>query len=80
MVSLEFENHIDRQYLVKTLQKLLRVDCSVSLGPETLMEPDHPKLVHYVQEVSRYPRASPWHLITQASLDLNPGVPDTLHT
>ena len=28
----------------------------------------------------RYPRASPWHFITQASLDLNPGVPGTQRT
>ncbi|MBI2836510.1 MAG: DUF5131 family protein, partial [Chloroflexi bacterium] len=27
----------------------------------------------------RYPRASAWHFINQASLDLNPGVPDTQH-
>ena len=48
-----FEKYIDKQYLVKTLQRLLRVDCSASIGSETLMEPDHPKLVHYVQEVIR---------------------------
>ncbi len=29
---------------------------------------------------SRYPRASPWHFINQALLDLNPDVPDTLRT
>jgi len=48
-----FEDHIDREYLLRTLQRLLKVDCSVPLGPDTLMEPDHPKLVHYVQEVIR---------------------------
>lgn len=49
----EFEKYIDRKYLVDTLTKLLKVDCSVPLGPETLMEPDHPKLVYYVQNVIR---------------------------
>ena len=33
-----------------------------------------------VQVSGRYPRASPWHFIAQASLALNPGVPDTRHT
>jgi len=28
----------------------------------------------FIREICRYPRASPWHSITQASLDLNPGV------
>ena len=27
----------------------------------------------------RYPRASPWHFIIQASLDLNPGAPAIVH-
>lgn len=48
-----FEKHIDRKYLIDTLVNLLRIDCSVPLGPDTLMEPDHPKLVHYVQNVIR---------------------------
>jgi acetylornithine deacetylase/succinyl-diaminopimelate desuccinylase-like protein len=49
----DFEDFIDRDYLVSTLVRLLKVDCSVSLGPDTLMEPDDPKLVHYVQDVIR---------------------------
>jgi len=53
MVEYEFEKHIDSEYLVDALVRLLKVDCSVSLGPETLMEPDHSKLVHYVQNVMR---------------------------
>ncbi|MFB6299559.1 MAG: M20 family metallopeptidase [Halobacteriales archaeon] len=53
MNQYEFESHLDREYLIETLVELLQVDCSVSLGPETLMDPDHPKLVHYVQDVIR---------------------------
>lgn len=53
MVEYEFEKYLDRKYLVDTLVRLLHVDCSVPLGPETLMKPDDPKLVHYVQRVIR---------------------------
>lgn len=53
MTEYEFEKYLDRKYLVDTLINLLKIDCSVPLGPETLMEPDHPKLVHYVQNVIR---------------------------
>ena len=53
MIEYEFEKYLDRNYLVETLVKLLKVDCSVPLGPQTLMEPDDPKLVHYVQHVLR---------------------------
>lgn len=53
MTEHAFEGHLDERYLVDTLVELLRVDCSVPLGPETLIEPEHPKLVHYVQEVLR---------------------------
>ncbi len=53
MPQLDFEKYIDRDYLVETLQKLLRIDCSVALGPETFMEPDDPKIVHYVQKIIR---------------------------
>lgn len=44
---------VDQAYLVETLAYLLRVPTEVPLGPATLMEPDDPKLVHYVQEVVR---------------------------
>lgn len=53
MVEYEFEKYLDRRYLVDTLVRLLHVDCSVPLGSETLMEPDDPKLVHYVHRVIR---------------------------
>lgn len=44
---------LDRQYLIETLSRLARVPTDVPLGYDTLMEPDDPKLVHYVQEVVR---------------------------
>src|SRR5215207_8358224 len=47
------EQHLDRAYLVETLSRLARVPTDVPLGFQTLMEPDDPKLVHYVQEVVR---------------------------
>ena len=50
-MEFEFEKHLDRRYLIDTLVELLKVDCSVPLGPQTLMEPTDPKLVHYVQNV-----------------------------
>ena len=53
MPQFEFEKYIDSGYLIKTLQKLLRIDCSVPLGPDTLVDPDDAKLVHYVQEIIR---------------------------
>src|SRR5262245_40450702 len=47
------ERHLDRRYLVDCLTRLTRVPTDVPLGYETLIEPDDPKLVHYVQEVVR---------------------------
>jgi acetylornithine deacetylase/succinyl-diaminopimelate desuccinylase-like protein len=44
---------LDVAYLVETLCRLARVPTDVPLGFQTLMEPDDPKLVHYVQEVMR---------------------------
>jgi acetylornithine deacetylase/succinyl-diaminopimelate desuccinylase-like protein len=44
---------IDRDFLVRTLSDLSRVPTDVPLGFETLIEPDDPKLVHYVQDVVR---------------------------
>lgn len=44
---------LDRAYLVETLSTLARVPTDVPLGFQTLMEPDDPKLVHYVQNVVR---------------------------
>ena len=47
------DRHLDRAYLVETLSHLARVPTDVPLGVQTLMEPDDPKLVHYVQDVVR---------------------------
>ncbi|HLY23546.1 MAG TPA: M20/M25/M40 family metallo-hydrolase [bacterium] len=44
---------VDERYLVDTLSRLARVPTDVLLGFNTLMEPDDPKLVHYVQDVVR---------------------------
>jgi acetylornithine deacetylase/succinyl-diaminopimelate desuccinylase-like protein len=47
------DDFFDRAYLVEMLSQLARVPTDVPLGFQTLMEPDDPKLVHYVQEVLR---------------------------
>jgi acetylornithine deacetylase/succinyl-diaminopimelate desuccinylase-like protein len=47
------EQHIDEGYLVQTLLRLMAEHTEVPLGLDTLMEPDHPKLVRYVQDVVR---------------------------
>jgi acetylornithine deacetylase/succinyl-diaminopimelate desuccinylase-like protein len=47
------ERHLDRAYLVETLSRLARVPTNVPLGFQTLMEPDDPKLVRYVQDALR---------------------------
>jgi acetylornithine deacetylase/succinyl-diaminopimelate desuccinylase-like protein len=47
------EHGLDRAYLVATLSRLAQVPTDVPLGFDTLMEPDDPKLVHYVQDVVR---------------------------
>jgi acetylornithine deacetylase/succinyl-diaminopimelate desuccinylase-like protein len=47
------ERHLDRAYLVELLLRLAAVPTDVPLGYQTLIEPDDPKLVHYVQEVLR---------------------------
>jgi acetylornithine deacetylase/succinyl-diaminopimelate desuccinylase-like protein len=44
---------IDERYLVESMSRLARVPTDVPLGFNTLMEPDDPKLVHYVQNVVR---------------------------
>jgi acetylornithine deacetylase/succinyl-diaminopimelate desuccinylase-like protein len=49
----KIEAELDRTYLVETLSRLARVPTDVPLGFDTLMDPDDPKLVHYVQEVLR---------------------------
>jgi acetylornithine deacetylase/succinyl-diaminopimelate desuccinylase-like protein len=45
--------HLDTRYLVNTLVELARIPTQVPLGPEVFMEPDDPRLVHYVQGVLR---------------------------
>jgi acetylornithine deacetylase/succinyl-diaminopimelate desuccinylase-like protein len=44
---------LDQRYLVETLSQLAQTPTDVPLGFQTLMEPDDPKLVHYVQRVLR---------------------------
>jgi acetylornithine deacetylase/succinyl-diaminopimelate desuccinylase-like protein len=44
---------LDRDYMVDILARLARVPTAVPLGYETLIEPDHPMLVDYVQHVLR---------------------------
>lgn len=51
-VSFINEN-IDQKYLIDTLMRLLQVPTQVPLGEKTLIEPDHPKLKHFVQNVIR---------------------------
>jgi acetylornithine deacetylase/succinyl-diaminopimelate desuccinylase-like protein len=44
---------LDERYLIDSLVELAKVPTEVPLGTETFMEPDDPKLVHYVQQVLR---------------------------
>ena len=44
---------IDEEYLVENLRQLSRVPTDVPMGLNTFIEPDDPKLVHYVQKVLR---------------------------
>lgn len=46
-------DHLDTAYLVSTLSELARIPTEVPPGYETFMEPDDPKLIHYVQQVIR---------------------------
>ncbi len=45
--------HLDTRYLIQTLERLARVPADVPMGSEVFIEPDDPKLVHYVQNVLR---------------------------
>jgi acetylornithine deacetylase/succinyl-diaminopimelate desuccinylase-like protein len=47
------DRYLDRAYLAETLLRLGSVPTDVPLGHQTLIEPDDPKLVFYVQEVLR---------------------------
>ncbi len=44
---------LDRRFLIDTLVELARVPADVPMGHEVFIEPDDPKLVHYVQNVLR---------------------------
>lgn len=61
----EVAERIDRNYLVSTTSELAKAPTEVPMGFDTLIEPDHPKLVHYVQNIIR-PRLveiGAWELI-----------------
>ncbi len=49
----DLTSHLDQGYLIDVLTELAKVPTEVPLGNETFVEPDDPKLVHYVQEVLR---------------------------
>ncbi len=51
--AVPLEERLDEEYLVQWLSRLLTVPTEVPLGPNTLIEPDDPKLAHYVQGVVR---------------------------
>ncbi len=44
---------LDRRFLIDTLVELAKVPTNVPMGHDVFMEPDDPKLVHYVQRVLR---------------------------
>ncbi len=52
-VAATVDEALDREFLLETLIELARVPNAVEPGLETLMEPDHPKLQRYVQQVVR---------------------------
>lgn len=52
-VSELLDRHLDEELLVDLTRRFARVPTEVPPGYETLIEPDDPKLVHYVQEVVR---------------------------
>ena len=59
---------LDRRFLIDTLGELARVPADVPMGTEVFIEPDDPKLVHYVQSVLRpkLARAGAYDLIDVA--------------
>jgi hypothetical protein len=48
--SFDLDRFLDRSFIASTLTTLLKTPTDVPLG-ETTIEPDDPKLVHYVREV-----------------------------
>ena len=49
----DLASKLDEGYLIDVLTELTKVPTEVPLGADTFMEPDDPKLVHYVQKVLR---------------------------
>jgi acetylornithine deacetylase/succinyl-diaminopimelate desuccinylase-like protein len=47
------DRHVDREFVVDKLQALARCPTDVPVGFDTLIDPDDPKLVNYVQSVVR---------------------------
>ena len=47
----DLTSKLDEGYLIDVLTELAKVPTEVPLGADTFMEPDDPKLVHYVQKV-----------------------------
>ena len=45
---------VDERYLTDILVELAHIPTEVPLGSQVFMEPDDPKLVHYVQNNLRY--------------------------
>lgn len=52
-VSQVLDRRLDEDLLVELTRRFVRAPTEVPPGYETLMEPDDPKLIHYVQEVLR---------------------------
>ena len=46
-------DYLEERYVIDTLVELLKIPTEVPMGIDTLMAPDDPKLVHYVQDVVR---------------------------
>ena len=61
-------DRLDRRFLIDTLVELAQVPVDVPMGHEVFIEPDDPKLVHYVQHVLRpkLARAGAYDLIDVA--------------
>ena len=49
----QLATQIDQEHLVDTLRELAQIQTKVPLGENTFIEPDDPKLVHYVQRLLR---------------------------
>ncbi len=49
----KIEANLDKEFFLNTLFHLIEVPTAVALGPDTLMQPDDPLLVQYVQSVVR---------------------------